>query len=289
MSGRSAAAGEAAGREAAVRSALAGGGHLLGIGIDAVELARFTTVLARTPTFVDRVFTTGERAYAERRRDPTERYAARFAAKEATLKALGVGIGACGFREIEVWRDDEGAPSLVLHGSAATLAEARGVARFALTLTHTDVHAEALVVALGDPLEPASPASGVPASDVPARDVPASGAPASGAPATGVLRLRAHDPAASVAFYRDRLGFAPDPHPADGVARLVRDRVVVEVVGPSGAAVAAGGAAPVVELHLEVDDAAPIRAAAGRPAGDDGPFVLVDPDGVVVRVTERPR
>lgn len=256
-----------------MRSALAGGGDLLGIGIDAVELARFATVLVRTPTFVDRVFTPGERAYAERRHDPTERYAARFAAKEATLKALGVGIGACGFREIEVCRDDEGAPSLVLHGAAAELAEARRVVRLALTLTHTDLHAEALVVALGDP-----PASAGPASDAPATD----------APATGVLRLRAHDPAASVGFYRDRLGFAPDPHPADGVVRLVRGRVVIEVVGPSGAAVA-GGVGPVVELHLEVGDAASIRAAAGRPVGDDGAFVLVDPDGVVVRVTERPR
>ncbi|MFN8039453.1 MAG: holo-ACP synthase [Acidimicrobiales bacterium] len=259
-------------RDAAVRSALAGAVGVVGIGIDAVELARFAGVLARTPTFVDRIFTADERAYAERRRDPTERFAARFAAKEATLKALGVGIGACGFREIEVRRDDEGAPSLVLHGTAAELAAGRGVTRLALTITHTDVHAEAVVVAFAD--RPA------PANDVGS----AGGGPGA---ATGVVRVRAHDPEASVAFYRDLLGFAPDPHPADGVARLVRGQVVVEVVGPVPSPVGRGGAGPVVELHLEVDDADPIREASGGVAGDDGAFVVVDPDGVVVRVTER--
>ncbi len=265
---REAAVREAASRETAVRSVLDGAGDVIGIGIDAVELARFATVPARTPTFADRVFTADERAYAERRRDPTERFAARFAAKEAFLKALGVGIGACGFREVEVQRDDEGAPSLVLHGAAAELAARRGVGRFALTITHTDVHAEAVVVAFGDR----------PAGD-----------------ATGVVRVRAHDPDASVAFYRDLLGFTPDPHPAEGVARLVRGHVAVEVVGPVPSPTAGAGASPVVELHLEVDDAGPIRVASGRSAGGaladdhDDAVVLVDPDGVVVRVTERRR
>ena len=107
--------------------------------------------------------------------------------------------------------------------------------------------------------------------------------------ATGVVRLRAHDPDASLAFYRDLLGFTPHPHPghlADGVVRLARGQVVVEVVGAPSSVGAGGGPAPVVELHLEVDDAGSIREAAGG-AADDGAFVVVDPDGVVVRVTER--
>ena len=271
---REGASSEAASREAAVRSALAGAGDVVGIGIDAVELARFAAVLARTPTFVDRVFTADERVYADRRGDPTERYAARFAAKEAFLKSLGVGIGACGFREVEVRRDDEGAPSFVLHGGAAELAARRGVARLALTITHTDVHAEAVVVAFGDRTGDGAGGANGPA----ARDA-----------ATGVVRLRAHDPDASLAFYRDLLGFTPHPHPghlADGVVRLARGQVVVEVVGAPSSVGAGGGPAPVVELHLEVDDAGSIREAAGG-AADDGAFVVVDPDGVVVRVTER--
>ena len=61
-------------------------------------------VLARTPGFAARVFTDGEQAYCRSGADPTERYAARFAAKEAVLKAMGVGLGACDWREIEVVR-----------------------------------------------------------------------------------------------------------------------------------------------------------------------------------------
>ena len=80
-----------------------------------------------------------------------QRYAARFAAKEAVLKALGAGLGACGFHDIEVVRDDEsGAPSLVLHGAAAALAAERGAAALHLSLTHTETRATAFVVAEAD-------------------------------------------------------------------------------------------------------------------------------------------
>jgi holo-[acyl-carrier protein] synthase len=122
---------------------------MIGVGTDLVDLDRFRLALERTPGIVDRCFTDAERAYAERRRDPTERYAARFAAKEATLKALGVGIGACGLTEIEVVRDDDsGAPALVLHGKAAALAADRGVSAWHLSLTHTDTAAQAVVIAV---------------------------------------------------------------------------------------------------------------------------------------------
>jgi len=121
---------------------------VIGIGTDLVDLDRFRTVLTRTPRIVDRLFLPGEQAYAAARRDPTERLAVRFAAKEATMKALGVGIGAIGFREVEVVRDAEGAPSLVLHGRAAARAEALGVRRWLLTMTHSDTVAHAIAVAL---------------------------------------------------------------------------------------------------------------------------------------------
>ena len=86
---------------------------VVGVGTDLVDLDRFRLAAERTPGILTRYFTEGERAYAERRQDPTERYAARFAAKEAVMKALGVGLGACELAEIEVVRDeDSGAPDL---------------------------------------------------------------------------------------------------------------------------------------------------------------------------------
>ena len=120
---------------------------MIGVGIDAVEISRFRTVLARTPTTAERLFTPGELAYARSAHDPTERLAARFAAKEAVLKAMGLGLGACGWHDIEVVRASSGAPSLLLRGRAADHAAERGVRRWHLSLTHTTVLAEAIAIA----------------------------------------------------------------------------------------------------------------------------------------------
>jgi holo-[acyl-carrier protein] synthase len=120
---------------------------VVGVGVDVCEVDRMRTVLARTPSFKGRVFTERERDYCDRRRDPAERYAVRFAAKEAVLKAMGLGIGACALREIEVVRASSGAPSAVLHGRAAALAEERGITAWHLSLTHAGPIAQALVVA----------------------------------------------------------------------------------------------------------------------------------------------
>lgn len=121
---------------------------MIGIGIDTVEVARFRAALARTPGLRDRLFTPAEQAYCESANDPTERYAARFAAKEATMKALGVGLGAFGFHDVEVVRDDDGRPSLVVTGAAAALAADRGVREWKVSLTHSALVAEAVAVAL---------------------------------------------------------------------------------------------------------------------------------------------
>ena len=122
---------------------------LLGLGIDAVEVDRFRHVLIRTPGIAHRLFTEGERAYGARFSDPAPRLAARFAAKEAAMKALGVGLGAFSFQDVEVMRAPGGAPSLRLSGKAAALAAQRGATAFRLSLTHTDRTAEAVVAALG--------------------------------------------------------------------------------------------------------------------------------------------
>ncbi|MHB8680795.1 MAG: holo-ACP synthase [Acidimicrobiales bacterium] len=126
-------------------------GAVTGIGLDAVELARFRRVLERRPRIAERLFTDAERAYAAGGADPGARLAARFAAKEAVLKALGVGIGAAAFRDVEVVRAASGAPSLQLAGRAARLARDRGVTRWHVSLTHTETTALASVVAEGAP------------------------------------------------------------------------------------------------------------------------------------------
>jgi holo-[acyl-carrier protein] synthase len=120
---------------------------VIGVGVDAVEVDRFRRVLARSPRLAQRLFTDGELAYAARRRDPAQPLAARFAAKEAVLKALGGGRGSARFAEIEVTRATSGAPALRLAGRAAALAAERGVARWHLSLTHTDVAAVAVALA----------------------------------------------------------------------------------------------------------------------------------------------
>lgn len=121
---------------------------MIGIGVDLCDVGRMRASLTRTPTLAERLFTPGERAYCELRRDPAERYAARFAAKEAVLKAMGLGLGACRWHDIEVVRADSGAPSLRLTGTAEQAAEERGIERWLLTLTHTSELAEAIAVAL---------------------------------------------------------------------------------------------------------------------------------------------
>lgn len=121
---------------------------MIGLGIDAVDIGRFRTVLVRRPAMAERLFTAAERAYAAGQADPTPSLAARFAAKEAVMKALGVGIGAFRFTDVEVVRLPSGQPALRVMGGAAALAEQQGVGRWLVSLTHTASLAEAVVAAL---------------------------------------------------------------------------------------------------------------------------------------------
>ena len=122
---------------------------VIGVGTDLVEVDRFRLAMKRRAKLGVRLFSDDERAYAERHRDPAPRLAARFAAKEAVMKALGVGLGAFKLRDVEVARRRSGAPHLVLRGKAAALADERGVTGWHLSLTHTDSMAMAVAVALG--------------------------------------------------------------------------------------------------------------------------------------------
>ena len=125
-----------------------GGRGLLGVGVDLVEVHRFAAVLARQGApFVERVFTEGEQTYCGAKVDPVPFYAARFAAKEAVSKAFGTGIGAAfGWRDIEVYHLEGGAPAVRLHGKAEALAVERGIKRVWLSLSHTDTMSIAQVV-----------------------------------------------------------------------------------------------------------------------------------------------
>lgn len=116
---------------------------MIGLGIDAVDVDRFAEVLERQPRMRDRLFTASEQSVEQ-----TSRLAARFAVKEAVMKALGVGIGAFGWHDVETVRTESGAPELVLHGSAASLAATQGITRWMVSLTHTDTTAVAVVTAL---------------------------------------------------------------------------------------------------------------------------------------------
>ena len=117
------------------------------VGVDAVAIARFRAVMARRPGIADRLFTPSEREHAGRRSDPVPSLAARFAAKEATMKVLSQGVGRLRFADIEVApASATRPPSISLHGGAAELARRQGIAATSLSMTHTDELAFAVVV-----------------------------------------------------------------------------------------------------------------------------------------------
>ncbi len=121
---------------------------LAGVGIDAIETERVKKLLEETgDRFSLRVFTPQEIAYCEARKNSAEHYAARFAAKEAFMKALGTGkqLG-LSWKEIEVANDALGKPEIRLSGRAKALAEERGITAIHLSLTHLKGLAIAVVV-----------------------------------------------------------------------------------------------------------------------------------------------
>ncbi|MDH6237982.1 holo-ACP synthase [Cryobacterium sp. CG_9.6] len=113
-----------------------------GIGVDIVDLARFTRQVERTPGLIPRLFTEAERGL------PVHSLAARFAAKEALIKALGGSAGTT-WQEMEIVSDDLGNPGFVVHGALALLLAARNITSVHVTMTHDAGVACAFVVAEG--------------------------------------------------------------------------------------------------------------------------------------------
>jgi holo-[acyl-carrier protein] synthase len=125
---------------------------IIGTGLDATEIDRIGEAISRYgDRFVRRVFTEGEIAYCRARRDPVPHFAARFAAKEAGLKALGTGLRmGVHWRELEVVRERGQAPTLVLSGRSREIGTARGGRRMLLALTHDGDYALAQAMLVSD-------------------------------------------------------------------------------------------------------------------------------------------
>lgn len=125
--------------------------NILGIGLDATDIARIADLLERYgDRFLHRVFTPGEIAYCTKRRNPAPHLAGRFAVKEAAMKALGTGQS-----QGVLWKDVEvvrlgGPPRLQLHGGAARRADTMLVTRSLVTITHSETLAMAQVMLIGD-------------------------------------------------------------------------------------------------------------------------------------------
>jgi holo-[acyl-carrier protein] synthase len=122
---------------------------IVSVGIDVVQLDRFTAALARTPMLAERMFTEAERTSEAGHPRSAESLAARFAAKEAVAKALGAPSGLSWY-DCEVVVDPDGRPWLTVSGTVAAAAAERGITRWHLSLSHDGGIASAMVVAEGD-------------------------------------------------------------------------------------------------------------------------------------------
>ena len=121
---------------------------IISIGVDIIEVRRVRETIKRTPRFAQRVFTAAEREYCESRGTvAAQHYAARFAAKEAALKALQTGwSGGISWQDVEVAARESGAPLMLFHGRARELYEQTGATAAHLSISHTTEHAIAEVI-----------------------------------------------------------------------------------------------------------------------------------------------
>jgi holo-[acyl-carrier protein] synthase len=126
-----------------------------GLGVDIVEIERMRRALERHPRMRERLFSEEERTYCDSRARPEIHYAMRFAAKEAVLKALGMGFsGGIRFTDVEVVRDERGRPVPRLSGRAEEIAREAGVVEMHLSLSYTHLNAVASAVAVTERMRP---------------------------------------------------------------------------------------------------------------------------------------
>ncbi len=120
-----------------------------GLGIDIVEIERFKKAMEKHPRIIDRLFTKTEQAYCLDRKKPYLHFAVRFAAKEAVLKSLETGRNGIGWKDVEVHRQNNGAPEVKLHNSAVDVTSAKGVQQIVLSLSFSHTNAVAAAIAVG--------------------------------------------------------------------------------------------------------------------------------------------
>lgn len=123
----------------------------LAIGADIVECLRIAQMIERHgELFINRVYTPYEIQYCQSRKQSTQHFAGRWAAKEAVLKALGTGwVKGISWRDVEVQNNGGGKPSIVLHGGALAVAKQLGVGEMLISISHCRSHATAYALALG--------------------------------------------------------------------------------------------------------------------------------------------
>jgi holo-[acyl-carrier protein] synthase len=121
---------------------------ILGLGVDLADIERVGALLAKYPRFAERCFTAHEREYAFRFSRPERRLAARFAGKEAVMKAMGTGWRRIGWQDIEI--TGGGKPTVRMKGNATRRAAMLGISEVLVTITHTDTSALVMAVAIGE-------------------------------------------------------------------------------------------------------------------------------------------
>ena len=118
---------------------------MVAVGVDLIEVERIAASLEKYgQRFLDRIFTAREQKYCDGR---AESLAARFAAKEAVAKAIGTGIGDISWQDIEIVNEENGRPTVVLHGAAEAMSRTMGLEIWSVSLSHTQTHAIGMVVA----------------------------------------------------------------------------------------------------------------------------------------------
>ena len=119
---------------------------IFGLGTDMVEISRIQKAIEKNPRFLQKVYTEKEIAYCQRKRNPWQSFAARFAAKEAVSKAMGTGLGKIGLTDIEVENQSSGQPQIVLYGAAKDFAREKGLGRVHISLSHSEAYAIATAI-----------------------------------------------------------------------------------------------------------------------------------------------
>lgn len=110
---------------------------IFGVGTDLIEIDRIRQAIEKNPRFLEKVYTEAEISYCQRKKNPWQSFAARFAAKEAVSKAMGTGLGRIGLHDIEIVQKPSGQPQVVCHGAAEAFLLEHGLGNVHISLSHS--------------------------------------------------------------------------------------------------------------------------------------------------------